>query len=40
VAIRHAHGLWIVGQVADQVSLDRATSGTTVTVIFLISSPS
>jgi anti-sigma regulatory factor (Ser/Thr protein kinase) len=36
----HAHGLWIIDQVADQVSLDRATSGTTVTVIFLISSPS
>jgi len=35
----HAHGLWIIDQVADQVSLDRA-SGTTVTVIFLISSPS
>jgi anti-sigma regulatory factor (Ser/Thr protein kinase) len=36
----HAHGLWIIDQVADQVSLDRATSGTTVTAIFLISSPS
>ena len=36
----HAHGLWIIDQVADQVSLDRATSGTTVTVIFLINSPS
>ena len=36
----HAHGLWIIDQVADQVSLERATSGTTVTVIFLISSPS
>jgi anti-sigma regulatory factor (Ser/Thr protein kinase) len=36
----HAHGLWIIDQVADQVSLDRASSGTTVTVIFLISSVS
>jgi anti-sigma regulatory factor (Ser/Thr protein kinase) len=36
----HAHGRWIIDQVADQVSLDRATSGNTVTVIFLISSPS
>jgi anti-sigma regulatory factor (Ser/Thr protein kinase) len=35
----HSHGLWIIDQVADQVSLDRATSGTTVEVIFLISSP-
>ena len=36
----HAHGLWIIDQVADQVSLDRAASGTTVTVVFLISSTS
>ena len=36
----HAHGLWIIDQVADQVSRERATSGTTVTVIFLINSPS
>ena len=36
----HGHGLWIIGEVADQVSLDRAPSGTTVTVTFAISSPS
>ena len=36
----HSHGLWIIDQVADQVSRERATSGTTVTVIFLIYSPS
>ena len=36
----HAHGLWIIDQVADQVSLEREISGTTVTAIFLISSPS
>ena len=36
----HAHGLWIIDQVADQVRLDRATSGTTVTVIFHVSPPS
>ena len=35
----HAHGLWIIDQVADQVSLDRA-SGTTVTVTFTLSFPS
>ena len=35
----HGHGLWIIGEVADQVSLDRAPSGTTVTVTFAISSP-
>jgi anti-sigma regulatory factor (Ser/Thr protein kinase) len=36
----HAHGLWIIDQVADQVSLDRATTGTTVTVTFHLSPPS
>jgi anti-sigma regulatory factor (Ser/Thr protein kinase) len=36
----YAHGLWIIDQVADQVSMDRASSGTTVEVIFLIGSPS
>jgi anti-sigma regulatory factor (Ser/Thr protein kinase) len=36
----HAHGLWIIDKVADQVTLDRAPSGTTVTATFTISSPS
>ena len=36
----HGHGLWIIDEVADQVSLDRAPSGTTVTVTFTISSRS
>ena len=36
----HAHGLWIIDKVADQVALDRAPSGTTVTATFTISSPS
>ena len=36
----HAHGLWIIDKVADQVSLKRAPSGTTVTVTFTLSSPS
>ncbi len=35
----HAHGLWIIDEVADQVSLDRAPAGTTVTVTFTITSP-
>jgi anti-sigma regulatory factor (Ser/Thr protein kinase) len=34
----HAHGLWIIDQIADLVSLDRDPDGTTVTVT--ISSPS
>jgi anti-sigma regulatory factor (Ser/Thr protein kinase) len=35
----HSHGLWLVDQVADQVSLDRDHGGTTVTVTFGIGSP-
>jgi anti-sigma regulatory factor (Ser/Thr protein kinase) len=35
----HAHGLWIIGEVADQVSLDRSSAGTTVTATFSIRSP-
>ena len=33
----HGHGLWIIDEVADQVSLDHAPTGTTVTVTFTIS---
>ena len=36
----HAHGLWIINEVADQVTLDRSSTGTTVTVTFTISPPS
>jgi hypothetical protein len=35
----HAHGLWIIDQLADLVGLDRDPTGTTVTVTFPISSP-
>jgi anti-sigma regulatory factor (Ser/Thr protein kinase) len=35
----HGHGLWIIDAVADQVSLDRSSAGTTVTATFSISSP-
>jgi anti-sigma regulatory factor (Ser/Thr protein kinase) len=35
-----AHGLWIIDQVADQVTLDRDATGTTVTATFIIGSPS
>jgi anti-sigma regulatory factor (Ser/Thr protein kinase) len=34
-----AHGLWIVDQVAEHVSLDRDPGGTTVTVTFTIGPP-
>ena len=36
----HAHGLWIINQVANLVSLHPDPDGTTVTVTFTISSPS
>ena len=34
----HGHGLWIIDKVADQVIMDRARFGTTVTVTFRFSS--
>ncbi len=34
----HSHGLWLVDQVADQISLDRDPGSTTVTVTFIIGS--
>jgi anti-sigma regulatory factor (Ser/Thr protein kinase) len=33
---RHGHGLWLVDQVADQVSVDRGPGGTTVTIAFVL----
>lgn len=36
----HGHGLWIIDQVADQVTLDRDPAGTTVNITFIVSSPS
>ena len=36
----HGHGLWLVDQVADQVSLERDPIVTTVTVTFIIGSSS
>jgi anti-sigma regulatory factor (Ser/Thr protein kinase) len=35
-----AHGLWIIDRVADQLTLDRDSPGTTVTASFIINSPS
>ena len=32
----HGHGLWLVGQVADQLSIDDGLAGTTVTARFLL----
>jgi anti-sigma regulatory factor (Ser/Thr protein kinase) len=32
----HGHGLWLVGQVADKVGVDRGRAGTTVTAGFAI----
>jgi anti-sigma regulatory factor (Ser/Thr protein kinase) len=36
----HGHGLWLIDQLADKVTLDRGPAGTKVTVTFSISSPS
>ena len=36
----HGHGLWLVDQVADQVSLERDPGVTTVTVTFIVGSSS
>jgi len=33
----HGHGLWLVGQVASQLSIDHSPAGTTVTARFLFS---
>jgi anti-sigma regulatory factor (Ser/Thr protein kinase) len=35
----HGHGLWVIGQLADQFSLDRGPAGTTALIGFAISSP-
>jgi anti-sigma regulatory factor (Ser/Thr protein kinase) len=36
--VEHGHGLWLAGQVADQVSIGQGPDGTTATVRFLLSS--
>jgi anti-sigma regulatory factor (Ser/Thr protein kinase) len=36
----HGHGLWIIDQIVDKVTLDRGPVGTTVTITFIVSSPS
>jgi anti-sigma regulatory factor (Ser/Thr protein kinase) len=33
----HGHGLWLVGQVADQLTLDHGPAGTTATASFAVS---
>jgi anti-sigma regulatory factor (Ser/Thr protein kinase) len=34
----HGHGLWLVGEVADQLSVDHGPAGTTATVAFALGS--
>ena len=36
----HGHGLWMIDQLADKVTLDRRAGGITVTMTFITSSPS
>ncbi len=38
--VEHGHGLWVVGQVADTLDVDRGRAGTTVTAGFTVTSPS
>jgi anti-sigma regulatory factor (Ser/Thr protein kinase) len=35
----HGHGLWVVGQVTDQFSIDHGPAGTTATAAFALGSP-
>ena len=35
----HGHGLWLVGEVADQFSIDHGPAGTTATAAFALGSP-
>jgi anti-sigma regulatory factor (Ser/Thr protein kinase) len=36
----HGHGLWVVGQVADQFTVNRSEAATTATAVFALSAPS
>jgi anti-sigma regulatory factor (Ser/Thr protein kinase) len=38
--VEHGHGLWVVGQVADSLDVDRGRGGATVTAAFTVTSPS
>jgi anti-sigma regulatory factor (Ser/Thr protein kinase) len=35
----HGHGLWLIGQVADQFTIDRGPAGTTATAAFTLRPP-
>jgi anti-sigma regulatory factor (Ser/Thr protein kinase) len=35
----HGHGLWVAGEVADQLSIDHGPAGTTATAAFALGSP-
>jgi anti-sigma regulatory factor (Ser/Thr protein kinase) len=35
----HGHGLWMVGEVADQLSIDHSPAGSTATAAFALGSP-
>ena len=35
----HSHGLWLIGQVADQFTIDHGPAGTTATAVFTLASP-
>lgn len=35
----HGHGLWLIGQLADEITIDRSPAGTTVTLGFTLPAP-
>jgi anti-sigma regulatory factor (Ser/Thr protein kinase) len=35
----HGHGLWVVGQIADQFTIDRTAAATTATAAFILGTP-
>lgn len=37
--VEHSHGLWLVGQIADQFTIDRGPEGTTATAAFTLRPP-
>jgi anti-sigma regulatory factor (Ser/Thr protein kinase) len=37
--VEHGHGLWMIGQVADQFSIDHGPAGTTATAWFSVRRP-
>jgi anti-sigma regulatory factor (Ser/Thr protein kinase) len=37
--VEYAHGLWVIGEIADKLDIDHGPAGTTATAVFTISHP-